>query len=103
MQADFYRSFFEPRGIAVISPNAAEQDFIHAKYMDELVNAKFLDSTRNAMLEIAERMRHDSHIEGVILGGTELPLLLRETSGRAIRLLDTGRIHAESAVEQLLA
>ena len=103
MQADFYRSFFEPRGIAVISPNAVEQDFIHTKYMDELVNAKFLDSTRNAMLDIAERMRHDSHIEGVILGGTELPLLLRETSGRAIRLLDTGRIHAESAVEQLLA
>ena len=34
----------EPRGIAVISPNAAEQDFIHTKYMDELVNARFLDS-----------------------------------------------------------
>jgi aspartate/glutamate racemase len=48
-------------------------------------------------------MHHDSHIEGVILGGTELPLLLRETSGRDIRLLDTGRIHMESAVEHMLA
>jgi aspartate racemase len=103
MQADFYRSFFEPRGIAVISPSAADQDFIHAKYMDELVNAQFLDSTKNAMLAIAERMQRDSQIDGVILGGTELPLLLRETSWRDIRLLDTGRIHAESAVEQMLA
>ncbi|MDQ6800050.1 MAG: amino acid racemase [Acidobacteriota bacterium] len=103
MQADFYRSFFEPRGIAMIAPNAADQDFIHTKYMDELVNAKFLDSTRNAMLAIAERMQRDSRIDGLILGGTELPLLLRETSWRDIRLLDTGRLHAESAVEHLLA
>ena len=103
MQADFYRSFFEPRGIAVISPNPADQEFIHTKYMDELVNAKFLDSTRDAVLAIADDMRRDSHIDGVILGGTELPLLLRETSWRDIRLLDTGRIHAESAVEHMLA
>jgi aspartate racemase len=71
--------------------------------MDELVSAQFLDDTKRAMLAIADKMQRDSHIDGVILGGTELPPLLRETSWRGIRLLDTGRIHAESAVERMLA
>ena len=101
MQSGFYRSYFEPRDIAVIAPNDEEQDFIHAKYMTELVNAQFLDRTKRELLAIVERMHRDSHIDGLILGGTELPLLLRESSWRGVALFDTAQIHARAAVEAM--
>ena len=103
MQAGFYNSFFQPRGISVVLPDPSDQEFIHTKYMQELVNARFLDSTRQELLAIAEKMKRDSQIQGVILGGTELPLLLRDSSWSGLHLLDTGKIHAEWAVEQMLA
>ena len=102
MQSGFYRSYFEPRDIAVIAPNDEEQDFIHTKYMTELVHAQFLDRTKRDLLTIVERMHRGSHIDGVILGGTELPLLLRDSSWKGVRLFDTGRIHASAAVERML-
>jgi aspartate racemase len=54
------------------------------------------------MLALVARMKARDGIDGVILGGTELPLLLRDTGG-GIPLLDTTRIHAERAVAHLLA
>jgi aspartate racemase len=42
-------------------------------------------------------------IEGLILGGTELPLILRDAAGQGIPFLDTTRIHVERAVAQLLS
>ena len=54
------------------------------------------------MLAIVDRMALDRGIDGVILGGTELPLLLRDPTRGGVRMLDTMRIHAEAAVAQLL-
>jgi aspartate racemase len=62
----------------------------------------FLPETREALLAIVERMRRESAIDGVVLGGTELPLLLRGAES-AVPLLDTARIHAERAVTEMLA
>jgi aspartate racemase len=103
MSAGFYASFFEPRGISVLPPAPAEQERIHTIYMEELVNAQFLDRTREELLAVAGRMKGDLQIDGVILGGTELPLLLRDASWNGLQLLNTGHIHAEQAVEQMLA
>ena len=41
-------------------------------------------------------------IDGVILGGTELPLLIQASKHKDLTLLDTGLIHAEAAVEEML-
>src|SRR5258708_10826156 len=102
MQGRFYEGAFEQHGMSVIAPDPAEQNLIHVKYMDELINGRFLDATREQLLAIVDRMAADRGIDGVILGGTELPLLLRDPTRGQVRLLDTMRIHAEASVEQLL-
>ena len=102
MQARFYPDVFARQGITVIAPEGEEQDWIHDRYMRELVEGVFRPETRDGMLGIVERMRAREGIHAVILGGTELPLLLREGAG-AMPLLDTTRIHADRAVAYLLA
>jgi len=87
--------------VDAIAPNATEQDFIHDKYMNELLKGMFLPETRARMLAIADRLIDEHRIDSLILGGTELPLLLREESHRGIPLLDTTAIHVNAIVEAI--
>jgi aspartate racemase len=102
MQGRFYPDVFEQAGITLVAPKSDEQEYIHEKYFSELVNAVFLPETRERLLSIAERMRTQDDIQGVILAGTELPLILREVDRRGIAFLDTTRIHVEKIVQALL-
>jgi aspartate racemase len=103
MQAKFYPKVFTRRGIDVVVPQPEEQEYIHAKYMGELVAGIFLAGTRERMLAIADRMRKEEAIDGLVLGGTELPLLLADSGGLGIPFLDTTRIHAEAAVAEMFS
>jgi aspartate racemase len=107
MQGRFYPDVFKRAGIELITPNDEEQSFIHDKYMNELLNDMFLPETRNQMLEIASKLQARSGIEGIILGGTELPLLLSpeifiEGQYNGLRFFDTTRIHVDRLVDELL-
>jgi len=102
MRASFYPEEFQRVGIGLISPNESEQEFIHRKYIDELLNNRFLPETRTGLLSIAQRMRNEDGIEALVLAGTELPLLLRECSHPGIGFLDTTAIHVEAIVDELL-
>ena len=102
MQARFYPDEFEPAGIALVLPEPEDQDYIHRKYMDELVEGVFLAETRACLLAIADKLRKQHAIEGLVLGGTELPLLLKEPEHQGLRLLDTTRLHVEEAVARML-
>jgi aspartate racemase len=102
MKASFYPEIFARKGMAVIVPEPGEQTFIHHKYMDELVKGVFLPETRAELMKIVERMKKEHGIQGLILGGTELPLLLREATGCGILFLDTARIHVNAAVQEML-
>jgi aspartate racemase len=101
MQADFYPAVFARRGIAVVTPPAAGQEYIHDKYMNELVHAVFSPETRARTLEIARSFAASASLDAIVLGGTELPLLLGDGGEAGVPLLDTTRIHVERAVEQL--
>ena len=103
MQGRFYPDVFAQAGITLLAPETDEQAYIHDKYMNELVLAKFFEETRQGLLAIVNRMKERSGIEAVVLGGTELPLILHDAGGTGIQLLDTGRIHAEAAVTRMLA
>jgi aspartate racemase len=103
MQGRFYGEIFSRQGITVIGPQPEEQEYIHGKYMGELVNGIFLTETRDHMLEIANRLRVREGIEGLVLGGTELPLLLHDAGAGEFPFLDTAKIHAECAVEEMLS
>lgn len=101
MRASFYPETFIKEGITIVVPDDEDKDYIHEKYMGELINGIFLDETRRNMLIIVEKLKIKHGIEGLILGGTELPLILRD-SNPGIPLFDTTKIHVEEAVAQLL-
>ena len=103
MRADFYPKVFKREGIELHVPDTRDQDYIHDKYMNELVPGKFLPETRAGLLAIVDRMKATTDIDGVILAGTELPLILRDPDHNGIPFLDTTKIHCEAAVDQMLA
>jgi aspartate racemase len=103
MQGGFYQKVFAREGIAVAIPESGDQEFIHDTYLNELVNGVVLAATRERYIAIARRMKAEQGIEALILGGTELPLLLRDAIGIGMTLLDTARLHVEAAVSELLS
>jgi len=103
MQADFYPKVFAREGVELVVPGMHDQDYIHEKYMNELVPGKFLSETRAGLLAVVDRLKEKSDIAGVILAGTELPLILRDPEHNGIPFLDTTKIHVEAAVSEMLS
>lgn len=103
MEAPFYPGVFSRTDVRLVIPNEQEREFIHDKYFNELLKDIFLPETRTALLKIADEMRARDGIEGLILGGTELPLLLRDEQHNGIRLLDTTRIHVDRLIQEMLS
>jgi aspartate racemase len=101
MRARFYPEEFEKAEIAFVTPTETERQFIHQKYVGELLKNQFLPETRDDILRIAQRMKVENSIEAIVLAGTELPLLLRNSSS-GIDFLDTTIIHVEAIVNELL-
>lgn len=102
MQAPFYPKVFSRTDIKLVTPNEEEQEYIHEKYFGELLKDVFLPETRDRFLTIADEMKARHGIEAIILGGTEIPLLLRTEEHNGIQLLDTTRIHVDRLIEEML-
>ena len=102
MTAGFYQKLFSEQGIALVVPGEEERAWVHDIYMGELVNGIFLPATRERLLKIIEGMRQREGIQGVILGGTELPLTLRDADC-SLPLLDTTKIHVREIVAEVLS
>src|SRR6266851_2698999 len=103
MQGTFYSKVFTREGIELVAPDAKDQEYIHDKYLNELVPGRFLPETRAGLLAIVDCMKAKSDIDGVILAGTELPLILRDADHKGIPLLDTTKIHCQAAVAEMLS
>lgn len=97
MASDFYKKPFQSRGISVVVPSEPEQQHIHQRLFSEIELGIFKDSTREELLSIAKRMLDEDNIDSVVLGCTELPLILTE-SKYGIPFLDTTAIHCESII-----
>lgn len=102
MQGGFYREGLKQYDISLILPTDEEQSYIHEVYMGELVNGIIREETRARLISIAERLRDEAGIEGLILGGTELPLILRASDEPGIPFFDTTKIHVEEVVRRLV-
>jgi len=103
MQGGFYQKVFAREGIAVEIPEPGDQKFIHDTYLNELVNGIVRPETRERYIAIARAMKAGQGIEALILGGTELPLLLRGAIDIGVMLLDTAQLHVARAVAELLS
>lgn len=97
MVGGFYQAVFGARALSVVVPDDAGQSYIHAKYVTELLAGSFARETRDGVCRILDRLREHDAIDGVILGGTELVLLMRGVD-YAVPLLDTARIHVAATL-----
>ena len=103
MTGGFYQKVFAGAGLEIVTPNESEQDYIHEKYIGELLKNVFAEETRAGLMAIVAEMRLREQIEALILGGTELPLILREREPSEVPFLDTTKIHVERIVRELLS
>jgi aspartate racemase len=101
MEAPFYPAVCARFGIAVVTPDDADRTWVHERYVGELLRGEFRDDTRQQVVSLVGRLRDDKGVEGVILGGTELPLLLATPVIANIPALDTTALHVAAIVERL--
>jgi len=101
MEGGFYRAAARDHGLELVIPDLAERELIHKIIMEELVNGRVLEESRAELAKIAQRLQAEEGIEALILGCTELPLILDEKA-LGMPVLDTTRIHAEAAFDHAL-
>jgi aspartate racemase len=102
MEGDFYQDGFDAVGMEIITPMPDERKYIHKIYMDELVRGRFLPETKNHLLSIAQRMYNEGQIECLILGGTELPFIIKTSDIEDVEILNTTKIHVEHILDAAL-
>ncbi len=96
MEADFYRGRLEDvHGLEVVVPEPAERALVHRVIYEELCRGRIEDESRRAYRRVVDALVGRG-AEGVVLGCTEIGLLLPESDG-AVPLFDTARLHAEAA------
>lgn len=100
MEQAFYRERLEARGIEVLTPDPAQRDLIHQVIYEELCLGVIDEQSRKPYLAIVEDLAQRG-AQGVILGCTEIGLLIQQADTR-VPLYDTTRIHAEQAVAYAL-
>ena len=101
MGAAFYPDVFGRRGIQVVTPAPEDRAWLHERYIGELLKGDFREETRAGVLSLVARMRDQAGVDAVILGGTELPLLLRAPAIAGIAALDTTALHVAAIVDRL--
>jgi aspartate racemase len=101
MQADFFQKPFLAKGMSVVVPKPDDQQLIHQRLFTEIELGIVKDSTRQELLAVAKGMIDRHGIGALILGCTELPLVLTKNEF-GIPFLNTTAIHAEAMVRRAL-
>ena len=100
MTQDFYKQRLVDAGLQVLIPDKDAQQEIHRVINEELCQGQFLDSSRQYYSQVIQDLANEG-AEGVILGCTEIGLLIKQEDS-SIPVFDTTAIHAAAAVEFLL-
>ena len=97
MEEDFYKNRLKENGIEVIIPWEEEREIIHNTIYNELIDGLILDESREKFKAIIQNLKSRG-AEGVVLGCTEIPLLIKDEDS-PIEVFDTTELHAEAAVD----
>jgi len=97
MELDFYKKRLELQGIETITPEKEDRDFIQSSIMNELLKEIFLPETKAGFIKIMDKLK-ESGAQGIILGCTEIPLLIKQND-YALPIFSTLGIHAEAIAE----
>jgi aspartate racemase len=101
MEAPFYPEVCARYGVIVVTPDEPDRRWVHEAYVNELLKGDFRDDTRERVIALVARLAEEHRVDGVILGGTELPLLLRTDVIAGLPALDTTALHVAAIVERL--
>ncbi len=98
MEEDFYRQrLLDKFDLGVVIPEEEDRKYIHQVIFDELCLGKFTEESRTTYLTIIDKLREQG-AQGVILGCTEIPLLVRQED-TDLPLFNTAALHAQYALE----
>ena len=101
MDGPFYPTVCARYGIAVVPPKDADRAWVHERYVGQLLRGDFRDDTRREFISLVSRLRDEEGVDGIILGGTELPLLLSSPVIAELPTLDTTALHVAAIVNRL--
>ncbi len=101
MKEDFFKKPFQSSNIEIITPTAQEMEYINLKISSELELGIVKEETLQGFQKIIKRMQQEDRIEAVILGCTELPLLLNDEVS-PISCLDTMKIHIQHLIDLIV-
>lgn len=101
MEGSFYPSVLERYGIECVTPDPREIVWIHERYIGQMLRGDFREEARDGVIGIILRLGNEEKVDGVILGGTELTLLLAASSIGGVPALDTTALHVSAIVKQL--
>lgn len=101
MTGEFFKTPFEKNGIQVVIPSESEMEMINEKISTELELGIVKEETLLAFQKVITRMKNEDEIEAIVLGCTELPLLLNNKVS-AVPCLDTMQIHINAIVKTIL-
>ncbi|RWA68117.1 MAG: amino acid racemase [Mesorhizobium sp.] len=103
MEQDFYKGRLADKyGLQPVVPDQAGRDMVHRVIYDELCQGIVSEPSKAAYVEEVARMRRDEKIDGLIMGCTEITMLIRQ-GDFDIPVFDTTRIHAEAAIDFALS
>jgi len=97
MEMDFYKTKLNEESIKVLVPDAAEREFIHHTIIHELLRGVLREESKAGFVQIMNRL-HSQGAEGIVLGCTEIPLLIKQQDTK-LPLFDTLTIHCLAAVD----
>ena len=100
MSDGFYQDRLARHGLAAITPQAEDQAVLHDIIVRELVQGRLVEKSKAAYLRVIDKLT-GLGAEGIILGCTEIPLLIQQADA-PVPLLDTATLHAEAALEYAL-
>ncbi len=98
MQGDFYTYCFHQHGIKIVIPNKEERELINDSIYNELGKGILLEQTKKMYLDLIENNIIKECIEAVILGCTEIPLLIKQADC-TMPVFDTTLLHATAAAD----
>lgn len=102
MEQNFYRERLKKKyGLNVIIPNETEREEINSVIFEELCAGKFYSKSRERFIQIINRLVEEEGAQGVILGCTEIPLLIKQADVN-VPVFDTMETHADAAVKYAL-
>jgi aspartate racemase len=102
MSQRFYSDRLEKNhGLNVVVPNETEMEYINSVIFDELCAGKINNESRKEFVRIINRLVDEEGAQGVILGCTEIPLLIKQNDVK-VPIFDTMTIHAKAAVDYAL-